>query len=69
MTALPEGFVLHDSGICPVPLDQVADVLVRGFSEPCIVSDFERYGVIWVWSIYNSPLDALAYRPTQQEPR
>lgn len=72
MTALPEGFVPHDGGPCPVPLDQEVTVLYAdgGWSaaEAGFWTGWEESDQMNLWSWECAPYNRIiAYRPTQQE--
>jgi len=74
MTSLPEGFVPHDGGPCPVPLDQEVTVLYAdgGWSaaEAGFWTGWEENDQMNSWSWECDPYNRIiAYRPTQQEPK
>jgi hypothetical protein len=73
MTALPEGFVPHDGGPCPVPLNSKPVIMVRSGE----IQTGESFPA-WFWAAGdkdwwqhqgNRRNNIIAYRPTQQEPR
>jgi hypothetical protein len=62
MSVLPEGFIPHDGGQCPVKTS--CDVVCRSGFMPFVSNVFEG----WVHSADRPRwFDVIAYRPTQQE--
>jgi len=68
MTALPEGFVPHDGGPCPVPLDSEPEVIIRGFERWHLCRGDVAADYSWHHCQHAPAADIIAYRPTQQEP-
>jgi hypothetical protein len=74
MTTLPEGFIPHDGGPCPVPLDQQVTVLfadgMQDESEAGFWTGWEKEDAENLWKWECDPQDRIiAYRPSQQETR
>jgi len=62
MTALPEGFIPHDGGRCPVDRWKIVSIVTRsGRTLGPLVANH------WDWWSSDHPGDIIAYRPTQQE--
>ncbi len=65
MTVLPEGFVPHDGGPCPVPLDSMPAVMFRDgeIVENWPASNWGGEKDWWQWQGSRRGYDIIAYRP------
>jgi hypothetical protein len=67
---LPKGFIAHDGGPCPVPLDSKPGVMFRDGKDGsggsgCFPSASEWMYLncnLWRW-VQHGPADIIAYRP------
>mgnify|MGYP006995913825 CR=1 FL=1 len=64
--SLPDGFIAHDGGPCPVPLTERVDVVFRdGFDVTGCQGVAGSWGDLWIWPTSRyGPADIIAYRPT-----
>ena len=73
MSELPKGFIPHDGGTCPVPLDSKPAIMVRSGeieSEDSWPASFWAAGGDDWWRHQGNPRNnIIAYKPTQQEPK
>jgi hypothetical protein len=74
MSALPEGFIPHDGGLCPMNSNLPVTIVTRGGEQ----SHWARAGsVVWRYGTWIDEIgesmpkacEVIAYHPTQQEPR
>jgi hypothetical protein len=66
MTALPEGFVPHDGGPCPIQGVVGIEVIIRAGIRGIVLPQ----AIGWDWSeCAGEGGQIIAYRPTQQETR
>ena len=70
MTDLPEGFLPHDGGPCPVPGDTHVVVLHKsGIRSDTYIDQYDGVDCAscWGWSHLGHPGDIIAYRPTPKQ--
>jgi len=69
MTALPEGFIPHDGGPCPVEPQVMVQVIFRKESADDFDAEYCPAGAFrWSHKTGARDMDIIAYKPTQQEP-